>query len=443
MSIPVTPPDWQEQLRTCPPDTLSRVFRAGVSAMPDRRYFHWDKLRHRSPPEGLSHEHWWLGVKFARAQIRRELPMQDIGERSFGYAMVPPVQEALHRIDGRATGRIALPDPITGPDQRDRYLVSSLIEEAVTSSQLEGAATTRRVAVDMLRSGRRPKDHGERMIFNNYEAMSVIRAWCREDMTPARVRELHRMLTRDTLDNPEDAGRLQQPGEQRIGVYDNRNNTLLHAPPDARYLESRLHALCEFANTDYTGADFIHPLIQAITLHFWLAWDHPFVDGNGRTARALFYWKMLRSGYWLFEYLSISTILRRAQGQYKRAFLETETDDNDLTYFVLNQLDVIDQAISELERYLQRKIHEVQQAEQLLRTEHGLNNRQLALLAHALRHPDATYTVNSHRNSHRVAYATARADLLDLSERRLLFKAPSTHPIRFTVPDNLADRVRE
>ena len=45
-----------------------------------------------------------------------------------------------------------------------RYLVNSLMEEAIRSSQLEGATTTRRVAKELLRSGREPKDRGERMI---------------------------------------------------------------------------------------------------------------------------------------------------------------------------------------------------------------------------------------------------------------------------------------
>src|SRR5205814_10028127 len=52
-----------------------------------------------------------------------------------------------------------------------------------------------------------------------------------------------------------------------------------------------------------------HPMVRSMILHFWLAYDHPFVDGNGRTARALFYWSMLRNGYWMFEYITISKII--------------------------------------------------------------------------------------------------------------------------------------
>ena len=57
-----------------------------------------------------------------------------------------------------------------------------------------------------------------------------------------------------------------------------------------------------------------------------LAFIHPFVDGNGRTARSLVYWYMMKKGYWLTEYLSISRIIYRNKAQYEKAFLYTEAD---------------------------------------------------------------------------------------------------------------------
>jgi Fic family protein len=92
----------------------------------------------------------------------------------------------------------------------------------------------------------------------------------------------------------------------------------------------------------------VHPVVRAILIHFMLGYDHPFYDGNGRTARALFYWSLARSGYWLMEYVSISRLLRQAPAQYARAYRHTETDDNDTTYFIVHQLEVIQQAIAAL-----------------------------------------------------------------------------------------------
>ena len=85
---------------------------------------------------------------------------------------------------------------------RQRFLVNSLMEEAIRSSQLEGATTSRRVAKELLRTGRDPKDRGERMIFNNYRALQFMREEMGENLSPAVVLELHRILTDGTLDDP-------------------------------------------------------------------------------------------------------------------------------------------------------------------------------------------------------------------------------------------------
>jgi Fic family protein len=256
------------------------------------------------------------------------------------------------------------------------------------------------------------------MIFNNYEAMAFIREHQRDRLTPDLVLQLHRLLTTGTLS--EDAvGRVQTPADERIHVGSNVTGEVLHTPPPADQLDERLTRLCNFANAQ-DSKEFLHPVIRAIVLHLWLGYDHPFEDGNGRVARALFYWAMLHQGYWLFEFISISAILKGAQAQYARSYLYTETDENDATYFILYQLDVIKRALDAAERYLEKKSRQIAEAEQALRDKGEFNYRQLALLSQALRKPYAEYTVKSHQMSHKVAYATSRADLLDLVERGLL-----------------------
>ncbi len=181
--------------------------------------------------------------------------------------------------------------------------------------------------------------------------------------------------------------------------------------------------------------------MRAITLHFWLAYDHPFCDGNGRTARALFYLAMLHQGYRLFEFISISSVINKARGQYERSFLLSETDDNDLTYFLLAQAKVIQQAITNLHAYLERKAGEVKSLERRLEGMDALNHRQLALLRHALRHAGFRYTVLSHQNSHGVSNQTARSDLQKLAGRSLLIPGKDGNRDIFRVPPDLAARL--
>ena len=166
---------------------------------------------------------------------------------------------------------------------------------------------------------------------------------------------------------------------------------VLHVPPPAEQLPQRLIKMCRFANGQEIDT-FLHPVVRAIIPHFWLAYDHPFADGNGRTARVLFYWSMLSQGHWFAEFLAISRILQAHRGRYDRSFLYTETDDRDITYFIMEQLRVVMEAISELEGYLQRKMAEIKRTERMFRST-DLNHRQVALLSHASRHPDHPYTV--------------------------------------------------
>lgn len=440
MKIPVSPRHLKDLIDQ-ETANISHILRIANSPTPIGKYLHWDNLRHRTPPADLTHEQWWLGVKFARFSLSRELPMTDKHGKPFSFTTPPLVTEHLHEIDSRGSGRIAMPNEVTNPQTKTRFLVRSLIEEAITSSQLEGASTTRQKAMEMFRSGRLPADKSEQMIFNNLQGMEFIRAHQGDELTPELVMAIHVEMMSDTI-RDEDLGRLQTADEKRVHVASNKDQSILHEPPPAEQLPSRLEAMCDFANSK-NEKEFLHPVVRAILLHLWLAYDHPFVDGNGRTARALFYWSMLNSGYWMFEFISISSILRKASTQYAKSYLYTETDDNDATYFIVYQLQVIRSALHALENYLERKTREIQKAESILRNHESLNYRQLALLSHALRKPDSSFTVNSHRTSHRVAYATARADLLNLVDQGLLDKRIRRGTMYFELGPVLIDLMKQ
>lgn len=439
MRIPKSPPNLQTILSEMPPERIKELF----AAMPqirtdDGRYLHWDKLRHYQPPDSLSHREWWLLLKLSRQEALRPIPLLDSAGKAFSFSVPDSVMEALHQIDLGAGGLISLPEPITNSQTRDRYLVSSLIEEAITSSQLEGAVTTRDVAAEMIRTGRKPRDISEQMILNNYNTMKYIRELKSAPLTPQLVFQVHNMVTIQTLDDPTAAGRFRRADEQRVVAEDYGN--VYHTPPPSEELQQRMDAMCEFANgksPDY----FIHPAVRAVILHFWLAYDHPFVDGNGRTARALFYWAMLNHGYWLFEFISISSILKKAPAKYGRSFLNTETDDNDLTYFLVSQTEVINRAIGELHQYVDRKTNELREVESRMRALNMFNHRQAEILKHALKHPRQQYTFESHRKSHNVAYQTARTDLLALVEHGLLLQQKRGKKIVLIPPADLVDRL--
>ncbi|RKH11616.1 Fic family protein [Corallococcus sp. CA047B] len=434
MRIPATPPDLQAFLqavaRTGTENLIALLGRSSIGPEINGRYLHWDELRRHPTPEGMGLEEWWYRVMTARAALSVTLPLLDKTGGFFSFARPDSLLAGLHQLDRELGKGVELADPqLANPDVRDRYIVRSLMEEAITSSQLEGASTTRKVAKEMLVQGRPPRTKDERMIFNNFQAMELLRRKSNEPLTTSFLLELHETITHGTLE-PGEEGRLRR-GEETISVQDRGSGEILHVPPDARELPLRLKQLCAFANHP-GGSVFVHPVVRAIVLHFMLAYDHPFVDGNGRTARALFYWSMLRQGYWIAEFISISRIIQRAQMQYSRAFLFTETDRGDVTYFLLHQLDVIQRATEDLYAYLARKGQEVKQVDLILKDDPNFNHRQRELLLHAIRHPAARYDIQSYRRQHGVVYQTARQDLLDLEAAGFLNKTRTGRAFSFS-----------
>ena len=406
------------------------------------RYLHWMEIKYLEPPRGQTAETWWLEMKLARQAASRDLPFTSVAGRPITFANIDQVQALVHRIDRGASGQMLAEQHEALLSSSDRYLVNSLREEAISSSRFEGANTTRRVAKEMLRSGRQPRDRGERMILNNYRAVEAAARLARgaADLRLADILDLHGIVTTGTLGDEGDAGRLRGPGDDDIVVMSS-SQEVIHQPPPSAELERRMAAVIEFANAgEDAGRAFVHPVVRAILLHFMIGYIHPFVDGNGRTARALFYWSMLRSGYWLAPYLTISTILQRDRKAYELAYEYANTDDHDATYFVLNQLGVIDKALDEFDRYLQRQIRDARQLERRL-WDSDLNHRQTAVLRRALRHASEPITIDSHRQEHRIAYATARGDLLALEERGLLAKRRSGKKFVFRPADDLEERL--
>ena len=258
MRIPKTPPDIADLFKTVSADQWKflEVMHAVGSGISDQ-YRHWDDLLYRKPPECLTHEEGWLGLKIARIAAANILPsMLDKKGRAFSYNLAEPIPERLHEIDLRAGGRIEMPSQVTNPETRDRYYIESQIEEAITSSQLEGASTTRRVAKQLIRSGRRPRGRSETMIFNNYLTMKLIVELKTKKMTPGLVLHIHEHVTRNTLDDPTAAGRFRNSSED-IYVAD-REDQVIHRPPHADTLQERIESMCAFAN-GASEEPFIHP----------------------------------------------------------------------------------------------------------------------------------------------------------------------------------------
>jgi Fic family protein len=413
-------------------------------------YLHWDKFVWRVP-KGISEEAAWIATKFARKTILKKLPslQADKEGQYFSYCVPESLFAKLHHIDKTTGGGQAIGDgTFITAREKDRYLVKSLMmEEAITSSQLEGASTTRAVAKEMLATSRSPKDKSEQMIFNNYLLMKKALEKKDEPLSIELILELHQIATFNAIDNEATPGKLRQDNEIDVrNIY----NEVAHTPPCHTTLKDRLKALCEFANENHladSAGNFIHPVIKAIILHFMIGYIHPFGDGNGRTARALFYWYMLRAGYWLFEFVSISKLIKEKRSDYDTAYIYTETDDFDLTYFVYHQVDVIIKAVDALREHIEAKkadfYHFMEWVEKSPISK-KLKRGQLDLLKDALKQPGKVFTAKQVAVEFDITENTARSYLNGLVDADLLMptKSRKGKEVGYVSPADLQTRLR-
>ncbi len=419
MKFPQLPPAWQPLLDRAIQHGKGDAFMdfSHQENLRADRYLHWDDFRHRtSDKAGLSKDEQWAAIRMGRAMRSQPIPLQDTKGRPFTFFLTPKAFGLLREIDLHCG--FGPSESAVVREETSRHQFDSVMEEALTSSQLEGAVVTRSEAREMIRSQRPPATEHERMVMNNYRTMRLLTELKEKPLTPEVVLRIHREVTAGTLEDAAHEGKLRGV-DDNVRVEDEESGEVFHTPPDASTLPERIGKLCDFANEiGMTG--FLHPVVRSIALHFWIAYDHPFVDGNGRTARALFYWSMLRNGYWLAEYFSISHEILRAPKQYYRSFLHTETDGNDLNYFLQHQLEVIGASINALKKSILAKQQEAESLRRNLGVGGDFNYRQIALLKHALKHPFAAYTVVGHQTSHGTSNQTAKNDIAALEAKGFL-----------------------
>ena len=391
-------------------------------------YIHWDELRWKdiSDPEMV-----WAFIKSSRAGNSKQVFFGDV---VLSYNITNKAQRIIHMLDTGASGSVIVEEPLRDSEMQ-RYIVSSLMEEAIASSQLEGAVTTTKVAKRMLREKRKPRSPSEQMIVNDYLTMQMIKEMSKGPLTLASILELHRSITHDTLDDPTFEGRFRIDDE--TVVMDRLEGTVFHQPPSYSKIPRYIDRLLEFANDD-TG-DFLHPLVRAIIIHFMIGFIHPFIDGNGRLARALMYWYAMRSDYWLFEYMAISKVIKESKGRYGMAYLYTETDDSDVTYFINYNLECMENALGNTRNYIERKQREQRSAKKLVTSHPELNFRQGEILKDLMQHIDEPISIAEIGTKFNVVHQTAKTDLLLLTKLGLIEMRKNGRKMLFVYRKDLKD----
>ncbi len=378
----------------------------------NEEYEYWESVKYKKIPDGCtSAQELWARVKASRITTT----IYTWEKYAVAFGLTNKMQRMCHEFDmnfGGSWGNNA----VISSKNRERYLIGSLMEEAIFSSQMEGAATTRKVAKEMLRKKMTPKDRSQQMIANNYQTIRFIVDNKETLLTPELVFHIHYLMTEKTLENPEDAGRLRT--NDNVVVEDGITHEVVHTPPPYQELPEFVEELCRYFN-ETDAKVFVHPIIRGIIIHFMIAYMHPFVDGNGRTARALFYWYMLKQGYWLMEHMSVSRVIASSKKSYEKAYQYVESDFMDVGYFIMYNLKVLDKAFKQLQAYIKKKQDEKMLANTFLQLG-DINERQAQIIRMFIDNPNEVLTVKDVQAKFLITPTTAKSDLMGLVQRGLL-----------------------
>lgn len=385
-----------------------------IQAINEPRYLYWDEMRYKEIPAGLNAEDVWFLIRQFRTLVSRPIPIKTERGDYFRWIRLPYVDEFLHKIDISSGGQIFTTIDVLSESNKQKFISRGILEEAIASSQLEGAHTTRQAARKMITEKREPRNKDEQMILNNYNTIVKIdEDYKNQPLSETMLFELHRMLTQKTI-TEERQGRFRKDSDNIIvqGMI-GAQEYITHIPPSEVFIRDEIKKIIEYANDD-NSEKFLHPIVKAIFLHFWIGYLHPFVDGNGRLARALFYWYLLRKKYWTFMYLPISLVIKRAPVQYAMAYIYSEQDGYDATYFFDFHIRKIMQALNDFNEYVSRKILENKEIDKIISKDVHLVDRQKYLIHHLVTENNAYVTVTSHATLNNISRQTAAKDIKQL-----------------------------
>lgn len=394
-------------------------------------YEYWDKARYTLLPENISPELFWSILKFRRSGFYVE--KIKIGLDVFKYLINPEILGKLSFIE-----KFNL-KTFLSLDEENEYNANAKMEEAIASSRLEGAQVSREEGKELLRTNAPVKNESEQMVVNNYKAANFIEKNLDVPLSPELIKRMYAVI----MGSPENGNEVHgsdvfRKDGQNVRVVDIRDDAVLYEPPKAADIEPLLNSLCEYANSESETNN----IVKAVIIHFLFAYIHPFNDGNGRVARHLFYWYALKTGADAFKYLAISKVLRMIPSQYAKVFLYTEIDENDLTYFINFNLDVITEAINNFAAFLEENKTDQDSAQILLNPALKLNLRQQSIIRDFIETGNAR-NIEYFKNKLGIVYETARKDLMYLAKKGLLTKTKKSKEFIYSLSKKSLQKLSE
>lgn len=321
-------------------------------------------------------------------------------------------------------------------DFKQEFLADATIEEAITSAIYEGANSTRAKAQELITSNSIPKSKDEWMLINNFNAMNWAKKNSDREIDHDLVKEIHEIVTLNTLEN-DDANFSGRFRDDRVFVHSSQGE-IKHEGVAWENIESSLGEV--FALTA-SHERYFPKVLKGIILHYFIAYIHPFFDGNGRTARTLFYLKSLKNGLDFVELLSLSAYLKLHGRQYEKSFEKVMQNDFDLTYFIDFNLNALLHAVKEVDRKVSYLLS-IQKLKTLPDSQ-GLSVTQIGLLQKLALHHFRRVSIEDYAQSIDRSREVSRQELKQLTSLGLLKESQSGKKFVYSIDrDELHRRLK-
>ena len=389
-----------------------------------RRYLTLDEIKHRVKQQGTA-ESEWINLKKEIVTSRKTgsitLFFKSIEPKFWFY----PADVILKKIDEiERIGKDLYEQINKQATFKTEFLLDSAIEEAITSAIYEGAHSTRAQAEQLIASGERPKNKDEWMLMNNFRAMKWVKDNQSSSLTKNVILQLHKIVTENTLDGDD----INFQGKFR-------NDKVFVGPHEGIEHSKVEQAIDDMISISTNNPRYFHPLLKGILIHYFISYVHPFFDGNGRTARALFYFKSIKNQLNYVELLSVSAYLRTHGKQYEKSFEKVKDNEFDLTYFLDFCLDSISSALKEVARkvnYLLRMTD--------LKERFNLSQTQVGLMQRMALHKFRTVDIEGYAQQISKSREFARQELKSLLDHNLVSEIKMSKKLVYRVN---ADKLKE
>lgn len=368
------------------------------------RYTPLEDIKYRLDKLGIPRTDWVeLKLKIQRFRKMSAIPffLNSINKK-FWYFPSDSIHKKIHLVESLGN---RLFDKIENHSSFKReFLASAAVEEAITSAIYEGANSTRSKAKALIASGDTPKSKDEWMLINNYFAMKWIKENSTLPMSNGLVLKVHEIVSKNTLegDDANFCGKFRDDAVY-VGTHQGINHTKIE------------EALNEAIELTTNHPRFLHSLIKGILLHYFIAYIHPFFDGNGRTARTLFYFKAIKNDLKFVELLSVSANLKEHGKRYEKSFDLVKEHELDMTFFIDFCLDSLIAALDKVER----KVSYLIEISSLIEKDR-INSNQVSLLQRMALNKYRATSIEEYAEDIGKSREIARRELKDLLKKGYL-----------------------